>query len=157
MTVLIAATGRRGDAAAAALDEVIRVETLAAARDHLEGVAVAVVGPLTDGDPATLREATTLRDSATAFVHLGPHEAFATCLPASFEPKELREAVAAAREAVAYREAVDEFYRRCAAAASTVSTEESIHELRAARERADERFTAARSGAFDYWELLADD
>lgn len=151
MTVLIAATGAIGDAAAAALDDVVRVETVAATREHLGSVPVAVVGPLADGDPAVLLDCT------APFVHLGPHEAFEACLPVDFEPAALREAVAAAREVAAYRRAVDELYELCAEAATSPPSEELLRELDEARERADERFAAASASEYPYWELLTDE
>lgn len=155
VTVLIAAADPQGERAKEALAEagesVVRVETAAAALEGVDDADVVVLGELSSGSPAAVREAVG-RPTTVGLGVPGTVE-----VPADATAAQLRDAVAEVRRAGDYRDAVDDLYERCRELARE-GDDLSDEAVDAARERADEAFRAVREADdLSYSDILDED
>lgn len=160
MTVLIAAAGEPGEAAAGALAnrDVRRVETVADAGEVVGDATVVVVGTLSEGSPADVCEAARAAGvPVVSLTDVGSDDPEADEMPvtpgtpgtgydATAPPGDtgaLRDAVGLAERVGEYRDAVDLLYEQCRA--RTEGDEDP--DLREARTRAHHRFHELRDAA----------
>lgn len=154
MTVLIAAAGEPGEAAAGALAnrDVRRVGTAADASEAVGDATVVVVGTLSEGSPADVCEAA--RAAGVPIVGLidvdsddpGADETPGAGYDATAPPRDtgaLRDAVGLAERVGEYRDAVDVLYEQCRARAGG----DDDPDLCEARTRAHHRFHELRDAA----------
>ncbi|WP_255151905.1 hypothetical protein [Halorarius halobius] len=148
MTVLIAAADDAGTAAHDALStagfDVERVTTLADARVRGATADVVVAGELADATARDLRGALREAGAATPVVRLGTAPDFEYAVEPPYEDA-LVGTVRLARQADAYRTAVDDLYERCrerAAAGESLTPDDEA--VAAARRRAESAFEEVR-------------
>ncbi|MFC7176184.1 hypothetical protein [Halosegnis marinus] len=153
MRVLVAAADGPGERARATLADagfvVERVERLAEARVRAATAPVAVVGPLADAPATDLRDALDAAGARTPLVGLDPDAAGYTTTVDGPADDDLPVAVRLARHTGAYRDAVDDLYERCRAAADGDDPEVAEALARADESLADARRVAGRT-PYDY-------